>query len=173
MFDVWVPWDVLGGKASIFSPPPKIENYILGWKRVFLPPMAFFNTFYSVSIPEPVVSADLQQLAQITTPDGVVDVQWMKKTHQVVLHIEDEWYIQPNGRIDESISALMAYNPLDLHVSGLFLFDRTYTHGSSAADDLEDKLLGCEWSDYAHDKMVFQANIDVYGMEADTWAGVE
>ena len=41
------------------------------------------------------------------------------------------------------------------------------------ADELEQKVLSCEWSDYAHDKMVFQAKLDVYGMEADTWDGVD
>ena len=135
--------------------------------------MAIFNTFYCVPIPRPSLGAELQQLAQITTPDGVVDVQWMKQTSQVILRIDNEWYIQPNGRIDESISTLMAYNPLDMRASGLFLFDRTYAHGVSAAEDLEEKLLECEWSDYAHDKMVFQAKLDVYGMEPDTWAFVD
>ena len=135
--------------------------------------MAIFNTFYCVPIPPPAMNADLQQLAQITTPDGVVDVQWMKKTSQVVLRIDDDWYIQPNGRIDESIGTLMAYDPLDMRASALFLFDRTYTHGSSAAEELEQSLLGCEWSDYAHDKMVFQAKVEVYGMEADTYDFLE
>ena len=41
------------------------------------------------------------------------------------------------------------------------------------ADELEQKVLSCEWSDYAHDNMVFQAKLDVYGMEADTWDGVD
>jgi hypothetical protein len=135
--------------------------------------MAIFNTFYCVPIPPPALNADLQQLAQITTPDGVVDVQWMKKTSQVILRIDDDWYIQPNGRIAESIGTLMAYDPLDMRASGLFLFDRTYACGVSAAEELEDQLLGCEWSDYAHDKMVFQAKLDVYGMEADTYDFLE
>lgn len=135
--------------------------------------MAIFKTFYCVPIPEPALGVDLQQVAQITTPDGVVDVQWMPSSSQVVLRIENEWYIQPNGRIDESIGRLMAYDTNDMTVSNMVLFDHTYDNGHMAADELEQKVLSCEWSDYAHDKMVFQAKLDVYGMEADTWDGVD
>jgi hypothetical protein len=39
--------------------------------------------------------------------------------------------------------------------------------------DMEQGLLDCEWSDYAHDKMVFQANIEVDGLEYDTYDFVE
>jgi hypothetical protein len=136
-------------------------------------PMSVITTFYTIPIPEPRHILDLQQMAQITTPDGVVDVHWVKKTSQVVIHFNDEWHIQPNGRIDESIGNYLGYNVLDMKVSSMFLFDREFKNGKSAPEDMQKQLLGCEWSDYALDKMVFQVKLDVYGMEPDTFDFLE
>jgi len=134
--------------------------------------MPVFTTFYSIPIPEPSV-AELQQLAQFTTPEGVFAVSWMPKTEQVVIQHGNDWYIQPNARIEESLSTLICCKTHDLHANGLFLFDRDYRNGKAADKYMERGLLDCEWSDYAHDKMVFQANIEVDGLEYDTWDGVE
>jgi len=135
--------------------------------------MPVIATFYTIPIPEPRTISDLQQLAQITTPDGVVRVYWIKHTSQVVIHFDDEWHIQPNGRIDESIGNYLGYDVLDMKVSGMLLFDKDYINGQSAPKEMEKQLLGCEWSDFALDKMVFQVKLDVYGMEADTFDFVE
>ena len=135
--------------------------------------MSLITTFYTIPIPEPRHISDLQQLAQITTPDGVVDIHWIKNTSQVVIHFDDEWHIQPNGRIDESIGNYLGYDVLDMKVSGMFLFDREFNHGKSAPEEMEKQLLGCEWSDYALDKMIFQVKLDVYGMDADTYDFLE
>jgi hypothetical protein len=97
----------------------------------------------------------------------------MPKTEQVVIQHGNDWYIQPNARIEESLSALICCNAHDLHANGLFLFDRDYRHGKAADEDMEKGLLECEWSDYAHDKMVFQATIEVDGLEFDTYDFVE
>ena len=129
--------------------------------------MPVFTTFYSIPIPEPVLG-DCQQLAQFATPEGVFAVSWMAKTEQVVIQHGEDWYIQPNGRIDEALCALIGCRTYDLRAGGLFLFDRDYRNGKAADEDMEQGLLECEWSDYAHDKMVFQANIKVDGLEYDT-----
>ena len=134
--------------------------------------MAVFNTFYSIPIPAPVASG-LNQLAQISTPEGVFEVLWMSKTHQVVVRHNTEWYIQPNGRIDESLSFLIGCNPMNISARKLILFDRDYPNGTDAPDYMEQKLLECEWSDYAYDKMVFQATMDVDGLEYDTYDFVD
>jgi hypothetical protein len=55
----------------------------------------------------------------------------------------------------------------------MFLFDRGFKHGKSAPEDMQKQLLGCEWSDYTLDKMVFQVKLDVYGMEADNFDFLE
>ena len=152
---------------------PKIDwNPAVGFYFIFLP-MPVITTFYTIPIPEPRHISDLQQLAKITTPDGVLDVYWIKKTSQVVIQFDDEWHIQPNGRIAESIGNYLGYDVLDMKVSGMFLFDRDFKNGKSAPKDMEEKLLDCEWSDYALDKMVFQVKLDVYGMEADTFDFLE
>ena len=135
--------------------------------------MPVIATFYTIPIPEPRHISELQQLAQITTPDGVVDVYWINKTTQVVIHFDDEWHIQPNGRIDESIGTYLGYDVLDMKASRMLLFDRDFKNGKSAPEDMEQKVLGCEWSDFALDKMVFQVKLDVYGMEADTYDFLE
>jgi len=134
--------------------------------------MPVFTTFYSIPIPEPSV-AELQQLAQFATPEGVFDVSWMPKTEQVVIRHGEDWYIQPNARIEESLSTLICCKTHDLHANGLFLFDRDYRNGKAADTNMEQGLLECEWSDYAHDKMVFQVNIEVDGLEYDTFDFVE
>jgi len=134
--------------------------------------MPVFTTFYSIPIPEPLIKG-LQQLAQFSTPEGIFDVFWVPKMDQVVIRYGNDWYIQPNARIEDSLSTLICCNTYDLHANGLFLFDREYRHGKAADEYMEKKLLECEWSDYAHDKMVFQANIDVDGLEYDTWDSVE
>jgi hypothetical protein len=134
--------------------------------------MPVFTTFYSIPIPQPSLE-ELQQLAQLSTPEGIFAVSWMPKTEQVVIQHGKDWYIQPNARIDEALSTLIGCSTYDLHAGGLFLFDRDYRNGKVADESMEQGLLECEWSDYAHDKMVFQATITVDGLEYDTWDGVE
>jgi len=129
--------------------------------------MVTITTFYSIPIPEPVSSADQNELAQIMTPDGPVRVRWMNSTGQVILCYNGAWYIQPNARIEDSIASLMGYHPVDMRPSGMLLFDRDYHHGKAAEEREERAVLDCEWSDYACDKMLFQVNVDVVGMEAD------
>jgi hypothetical protein len=135
--------------------------------------MPVFTTFYSIPIPEPSANKNLQQLAQFVTPEGVFDVSWLPQTEQVVIRHGNDWYIQPNARIEEALSTLIGCSTYDLHAGGLFLFDRDYKNGKAAGMDMERGLLDCEWSDYAHDKMVFQANIEVDGLEYDTFDFVE
>ena len=135
--------------------------------------MPVFTTFYSIPIPEPSANKNLQQLAQFVTPEGVFDVSWLPQTEQVVIRHGDDWYIQPNARIEEALSTLIGCSTYDLHAGGLFLFDRDYKNGKAADMDMERGLLDCEWSDYAHDKMVFQVNIEVDGLEYDTFDFVE
>jgi len=130
------------------------------------------SAFYSVSIPKPSSSLfrqdRLQQIAQISTPQGVVDVLWRHGTiRQVVLSYKDHWFIQPDGNIARSIGAIFGWNSRPgVDVSNLFVFQPSvakgecaYRHGKVADDELLHNLTSCDWSDYALDRMVFQADI--------------
>ena len=133
------------------------------------------SAFYSVSIPKPSSSLfhqdRLQQVAQITTPQGVVDVLWRhtpcNTIRQVVLSYKDHWFIQPNANIARSIGAIFGWNMRPgVDVSNLFVFqpavakgECSYRHGKAADDELLHNLTSCDWSDYALDRMVFQADI--------------
>ncbi len=135
------------------------------------------SAFYSVSIPKPSSSQfrqdRLQQVAQITTPQGVVDVLWRHPLsaddtiRQVVLSYKDHWFIQPDGNIVRSIGTIFGWNPRPgVDVSNLFVFQPSlaksecvYRHGKAGDDELLNNLTSCDWSDYALDRMVFQADI--------------
>ena len=116
------------------------------------------SSFYSVSIPEPV--AALQQLAQILYGDEVLTVFWMNDTRQVVLERDGAWYIQPNGSVTRSLAALLQCAPHHLVASGLFFFE-TPGHGVAVDTRLSLAFYGCEWSDYACDKIALQFNLVV------------
>jgi hypothetical protein len=133
------------------------------------------SAFYSVSIPKPSSSQFrqdcLQQVAQITTPNGVVDVLWRHTPcgtiRQVVLSYQNYWFIQPDGNIARSIAAIFGWNPRPgVDVSNLFVFQPSvakgecaYRHGKAGDNELLDNLTKCDWSDYALDRMVFQADM--------------
>jgi len=134
--------------------------------------MTIITTFYSIPIPEPFLT-NLQQLAQFSTPEGLFEVFWVPNMDQVVVRYGTAWYIQPNARIADSLSALICCRDYDIQVTDMFLFDRDYSQGKEAEQEMMDKLLDCEWSDYACDKMVFQANVNVDGLEYDTWNGMD
>ncbi len=130
------------------------------------------SAFYSISIPRPSSSHfrqdRLQQLAQISTPDGVVDVLWRHGSiRQVVLSYKDHWFIQPDANIARSIGAIFGWNMRPgVDVSNLFVFqpnaarnECSYRHGKAGDDELLANLTQCDWSDYALDRMVFQADM--------------
>ena len=116
------------------------------------------SSFYSVSIPETV--AALQQLAQILYGDEVLTVFWMNDTRQVVLERDGAWHIQPNGSVTRSLAALLQCAPHHLVASGLFFFE-TPGHGVAVDTRLSLAFYGCEWSDYACDKIALQFNLTV------------
>lgn len=127
--------------------------------------LSTFTTFYNVTIPEPVINSGIEQLAQFRTPYGAFEVCWLSKSKQVVIHNGKDWWIQPNGLISKSLASILDCNELNLQLTDLILFDRDYKSGDRAPEELENKFFDCEWSDYACDKMVFQAVIDIAGSD--------
>jgi len=123
--------------------------------------MSSFSTFYNVSIPEPVLNDQLEQLAQIKGPHDLLEIYWMPKTKQIIAWDGLGWWIQPNGLISHSLAVLMDCREWSIITEEIHLFDRDYKNGERAPEDMERKFLECEWSDYACDKMRFQAFLDV------------
>jgi hypothetical protein len=116
---------------------------------------------YTVSIPAPALSGELEYLAQIqVSGDKLVDVHWMRSTRQAVCNYDGKWYIQSDQNMLTAIARLINYEkPIDLlTVDGLFIFE-TPGHGRAANDDLVRAFRDCEWSDYASDRMAFQCVI--------------
>ena len=116
---------------------------------------------YTVSIPEPVLPGDLEQLAQISVPGNkLLVVYWMRSTRQAVSSYDGKWYIQSDQNMLSAIGRIIKYeHPIDLlTMDGLFVFE-TPGHGFAADDDMIRNFRDCEWSDYASDRMAFQCNI--------------
>ncbi len=118
-------------------------------------------TPYTIPIPEPVLPGNMEQLAQITVPDGqILQVLWMRKTRQAVSKYAGRWYIQSDQNIMTAIAQIIGYKKtVDmLAMNDLVVFEIA-GRGYDADNDLIESFRGCDWSDYASDKMVFQCTI--------------
>ena len=117
------------------------------------------ESFYSISIPEP-SHADLEQLAQILSPAGIICAWWRRAERQVVLELKDKWYIQPNGLITESLGNLLGVPDYQIVCRGLFFFE-TPGHGKAVDNEMALGFYNCEWSDYASDRISIQFDLEI------------
>ncbi len=134
-------------------------------------PSAFFIPFRRnmLSIPVPVRiptpsfedGTDLKQLAQITTPDGILEAFWMPDQRNVVVEYSGAWYLLPDCNIVESIGEIVAIKASKINLESLTLFEGCFPHSVVTAGDDQDcnHFYDCDWSDYACDHMAFQANL--------------
>ena len=122
--------------------------------------MSSILPIYSVRIPKPDVAA-LEQLAQFDTPDGLLQVFWIENTRQVVLEFSDEWYIQNDGYITDSVAEVLAVKESVINVKNLKAGNRYDPSTFSYADpEMERQIYNCMWSDYTCDHMIIQADLD-------------
>jgi hypothetical protein len=118
------------------------------------------STFYSIRIPTPELPG-LQQLAQFISPIGLIEAYWMRAERQVVIRTiaDDSWFVQPNGKVIESLSSIIGISSSYIVMRDLFLFEEK-GHGKLADNQTQDYFYDCEWSDYASDFIAIQAVID-------------
>lgn len=123
--------------------------------------MASFSTNYSIPIPTPDV-APLEQLAQFTTPDdGLILVYWIRNTQQVVLEYGDQWYIQNDGYITDSIAQILNVKESVITIDNLCvgnIFDSSSFKYSDP--EMSRHIYTCCWSDYTCDYLIMQADIN-------------
>ena len=98
----------------------------------------------------------IQQVAQIQTDRGILAVDWLQESRKIVCRFQNQIYEGQN----EEIGATLAYllGPVATLVpSELKIFEggeMTYGTPKMLAD-----LFGCEWSDYAYDRLSFQCSV--------------
>lgn len=127
--------------------------------RLYFPFPIMFNSFYSISIPEP-SEVDLEQLAQILSPAGTICAWWRRANRQVILELNDKWYIQPDGLVTESLGHLLGVPDYQIVCRGLFFFE-TPGHGKAVDNDTALAFYNCDWSDYASDRISIQFDLEI------------
>lgn len=121
------------------------------------------NSFYTIPIPKPDDAANLQQLAQIKWGKlELFEFFWRTETRQVVIRRgEDNWFIQPNGLIMNSLSELLNCKPCNIIAKDIYIFDTPYKCAPANAET-NIALYSCEWSDYAMDKICIQFIVELH-----------
>jgi hypothetical protein len=95
-----------------------------------------------------------QQLAEIQTGDGLITVHWIPRRKEILCSYGGRFYRGQNEQIGDTLATLMDCSGDTLVPSELKVFEGVkYEYGTET--QLRD-LLGCEWSDYACDKMAFR-----------------
>lgn len=117
------------------------------------------ESFYSISIPVP-STTDLEQLAQILSPAGIISAWWRRAERQVILNLNDKWYLQPDWLITDSLGNLLGVPDYQVVCRGLFFFE-TRGHGKSVDNDTAMAFYNCDWSDYASDRIAIQFDLEI------------
>ena len=111
-------------------------------------------------IPKPNLSG-MEQLAQLASYDGVLNVYWVRDIAQVLLEFNDRWYTQNDGYITDSIAEILAIKESTITFHNLRtsnLFDPAKF--KYADDEMSNGIYICTWSDYACDYMCMRADLD-------------
>ena len=113
-----------------------------------------------VPIPSPEQPGDLEQLAQISTPDGVVEVFSFcyREKRRFVFQLGDDWYTAEDCNIVDCIGEIVAVKSSKINLMGdVYFYERCGKWGT--ADEITRGFYECDWTDYASDGMVFQATV--------------
>jgi hypothetical protein len=95
-----------------------------------------------------------QEVAEIQTGNGVMTVHWIPRRKEILCSYGNRYYRGQNEQIGDTLATLMGCSADTLVPSELKVFEGVkYEYGTET--QLRD-LLGCEWSDYACDKMAFR-----------------
>lgn len=116
---------------------------------------------YSVRIPTPAFADEdgLEQLAQFTTPDGVVAAYWIRSRKEVVLEYKGVWTLQSDGNVLDSVAEVLGLKKSSvITVQDLFFFEKP-GHGKLQDDETHNAFYMCDWSDYACDRIAIQADL--------------
>ncbi len=115
---------------------------------------------YSIPIPAPSMD-DLEQLAQFSTPDGVLCVYWKRETQQAILEFNDHYYVQNDQYITDALAEILNIREptivvKDLRVGNMFEVDKL----DYADSEMVQSIYNCKWSDYTCDYLIMQADLD-------------
>jgi hypothetical protein len=129
----------------------------------------------SIPCPAPLRIPPGYVIARINLWECTYVLHWLEQTSQVLVeYIPDrfdltdtsgsdpeshEWILQMDGRISESIYAIVNCNPERIRISNWKL-----TSGNSLPGDYEN-FLDCTWSDYAVDKMSVEFDLRINPVE--------
>jgi len=101
-----------------------------------------------------------EQLAQITTAEGNLIVDWIPSSKETLLMYKSEVWKGQNEEIGITLARLLHVPQERLVPSDLRIFE-SHSAPVQGTEKMLSDLLTCEWSDYACDKMAFQCHLYV------------
>ena len=99
-----------------------------------------------------------QQLAQITTDQGLIVVEWLPETKEIIVTFQNRYYKGQNEEIGNTLATLLYRTRDSLVPSDLKIYDLPGKFQQGTNKELQD-LFSCEWSDYSCDKLAFQCHV--------------
>jgi hypothetical protein len=99
-----------------------------------------------------------EQVAQITTAQGLVTVDWFQETKEILISFQNRYYRGQNEEIGATLATLLNRIRESLVPSDLQIYDVPGRVQQGTDKELRD-LLNCEWSDYSCDKLAFQCHV--------------
>jgi hypothetical protein len=101
---------------------------------------------------------DYEQVAQITTAQGLVTVDWFREMKDILVTFQNRYYRGQNEEIGATLATVLNRPRETLVPSDLKIYDVPGRFQQGTDKELRD-LLACEWSDYSCDKLAFQCHI--------------
>ena len=99
-----------------------------------------------------------EQVAQITTAQGLVTVDWFCETKEILVTFRNRYYRGQNEEIGQTLATVLNRIRESLVPSDLTIYDSPGRVQQATDKELRD-LLTCEWSDYSCDKLAFQCHV--------------
>ena len=101
---------------------------------------------------------DYEQVAQITTTQGLVTIDWFREIKEILVTFQNRYYRGQNEEIGSTLATVLNRARDTLVPSDLKIFDTPGKFQQGTDKELRD-LFSCEWSDYASDKLAFQCHV--------------
>jgi len=130
--------------------------------------------FYNVSIPPPPSevfdNTNVIHIARIETwTSDMMDVHWRPVSNQIIIRIEDDWFVQPDSSsIVRTLAELFACEEYQIRLSQLAIND------SNAEGEALWTLYNSDWRYYAnnHYTLYFSADVDFETDTAPQWVDI-
>jgi hypothetical protein len=117
-----------------------------------------FNPLIRIPMPDVVA---IEQLAQFSTPNGLICVYWVRDTKQAVFEHKDNWYIQNDSYIIDALSEILGIKESNITVDNLLTGNMHDASSFCYADTaMSNGIYQCKWSDYTCDYLIMQADVD-------------